>query len=57
MNEMNELTCSMTLSSRMQALVSDKSLVDSLEGTVIREYDSPAKQGSDENIRKPDEYL
>jgi hypothetical protein len=33
--KMNELTGSITLSSRIQARVSDKSLVDSLEGTVL----------------------
>jgi hypothetical protein len=39
---MNELTSSITLSSGIQARVSDKSLVDSLEGTVVWEYDSMA---------------
>ncbi len=33
---MNELTGSITLSSRIQARVSDKSLVDSLEGMVVQ---------------------
>jgi hypothetical protein len=32
---LNELTGSITLSSGVQACVSDKSLVDSLEGTVV----------------------
>ncbi len=36
---MNKLTISITLSLGIQACVSDKSLVDSLEGTVVREYD------------------
>jgi hypothetical protein len=35
---MNELTSSITLSSGIHARISDKSLVDSLEGTVIWEY-------------------
>jgi hypothetical protein len=39
---MNELIGSITLSSGIQARVSDKSLVDSLEGTVVWEYDSMA---------------
>jgi hypothetical protein len=39
---LNELTGSITLTSGVQAHVSDKSLVDSLEGTVVREYDSMA---------------
>jgi hypothetical protein len=39
---MNELTGSITLSSGIPASVSDKSLVDSLEGTVVWEYDSMA---------------
>jgi hypothetical protein len=37
---LNELTRSITLSSGVQARASDKSLVDSLEGTVVWEYDS-----------------
>jgi hypothetical protein len=37
---MNELTGSINLSSGIQAQESDKSLVDSLEGTVVWEYDS-----------------
>ncbi len=40
--KMNELTGSITLFSKAQARVSDKSLVDSLEGTVVWEYDSMA---------------
>jgi hypothetical protein len=39
---MNKLTGSIMLSSGVQARVSDKSLVDSLEGTVVWEYDSMA---------------
>jgi hypothetical protein len=39
---LNELSGSITLSSGVQASVSDKSLVDSLEGTVVWEYDSMA---------------
>jgi hypothetical protein len=39
---MNELTGSITLSSGIPASVSDKSLVDSLEGTMVWEYDSIA---------------
>jgi hypothetical protein len=39
---LNELTGSITLSSGVQARISDKSLVDSLEGTVVWEYDSMA---------------
>jgi hypothetical protein len=39
---LNELTRSITLSSGVQARASDKSLVDSLEGTVVLEYDSKA---------------
>lgn len=37
--KMNELTGSIMLSSGVQAPVSDKNLVDSLEGTVVWEYD------------------
>jgi hypothetical protein len=37
---MNELTGSITLSSGIQVCGSDKSLVDSLEGTVVWKYDS-----------------
>jgi hypothetical protein len=40
----NELTGSITLSSGIQGRVSDKSLVESLEGTVVWEYDSMACQ-------------
>jgi hypothetical protein len=40
--KMNDLTGSITLSSSVQARVSDKSLVDSLERTVMWEYDSMA---------------
>jgi hypothetical protein len=39
---MNELTDRITLPSGVQARVSDKSLVDSLEKIVVREYDSIA---------------
>jgi hypothetical protein len=39
---MNKLTGSITLSSGVQARVSDKSLMDSPEGTVVWEYDSMA---------------
>jgi hypothetical protein len=39
---MNELTGGITLSSWIQACVSDKNLVDSLEGTVVWEYNSMA---------------
>jgi hypothetical protein len=39
---MNKLTGSITLSSGIQAHMSDKSLVDSLEGSVVWEYDSKA---------------
>jgi hypothetical protein len=37
--KMNKLNISITLSFGIQACVSDKSLVDSLEGTVVWEYD------------------
>jgi hypothetical protein len=36
---MNELTGSLTLTSGIQARAADKSIADSLEGTVVREYD------------------
>ncbi len=36
---MNELTGSLTLTSGVQARVADKSISDSLEGTVVWEYD------------------
>jgi hypothetical protein len=39
---LNELTGSLTLTSGMQAAAGDKSLVDSLEGTVVWEYDAMA---------------
>jgi hypothetical protein len=39
---LNELTGSLTLSSGVQASAADKSIVDSLEGTVVWEYDSMA---------------
>jgi hypothetical protein len=39
---MNELTRSITLSSEIQGRIADKSLVDSLEGTVVWEYESMA---------------
>ncbi len=37
---LNELTGSLTLASGVQAMAGDKSIVDSLEGTVVWEYDS-----------------
>ncbi len=37
---LNELTGSLTLTSGVQARAADKSIVDSLEGTVVWEYDS-----------------
>ncbi len=40
--KMNESTGTITLSSGVQARVSDKSLVDSLEGTVVWAYDPMA---------------
>jgi hypothetical protein len=44
---LNELTGSLTLTSGVQARAGDKSLVDSLEGTVIWEYDAiPASRRS-----------
>jgi hypothetical protein len=39
---LNELTSSLTLTSGVQARAADKSIVDSLEGTVVWEYDSMA---------------
>jgi hypothetical protein len=39
---LNELTGSLTLTSGVQARAGDKSMVDSLEGTVVWEYDSMA---------------
>ncbi len=39
---LNELTGSLTLTSGMQAMAGDKSMVDSLEGTVVWVYDSMA---------------
>jgi hypothetical protein len=39
---LNELTGSLTLTSGMQAAAGEKSIVDSLEGTVVWEYDSMA---------------
>jgi hypothetical protein len=39
---LNELTGSLTLTSGVQAAAGDKSIVDSLEGTVVWEYDSMA---------------
>ncbi len=39
---LNELTGSLTLTSGVQAAAGDKSLVDSLEGTVVWEYDAMA---------------
>ncbi len=36
---MNELTGSLTLTSRVQARATDKSISDSLEGTIVWEYD------------------
>jgi hypothetical protein len=40
--KMNKLSNSNMLSSSVQAMVSDKSLVDRLKGTVVWEYDSMA---------------
>jgi hypothetical protein len=37
---LNELTGSLTLTSEVQARAADKSIVDSLEGTIVWEYDS-----------------
>jgi hypothetical protein len=37
---LNKLTGSLTLTSGVQAAAGDKSIVDSLEGTVVLEYDS-----------------
>ncbi len=39
---LNKLTRSLTLTSGVQACAGDKSIVDSLEGTVVWEYDSMA---------------
>ncbi len=39
---LNELTGSLTLTSGVQAAAGDKSIVDSLKGTVVWEYDSMA---------------
>jgi hypothetical protein len=39
---LNELTGSLTLTSGVQAMAGNKSMVDSLEGTVVWEYDSMA---------------
>jgi hypothetical protein len=39
---LNELTGSLTLTSSVQATAGEKSIVDSLEGTVVWEYDSMA---------------
>jgi hypothetical protein len=39
---LNELTVSLTLTSGVQAAAGDKSIVDSLERTVVWEYDSMA---------------
>jgi hypothetical protein len=39
---LNELTGSVTLASGVQVAAGDKSIVDSLEGTVVWEYDSMA---------------
>ncbi len=39
---LNELTGSLTLTSGVQATAGDRSIVDSLEGTVVWEYDSMA---------------
>jgi hypothetical protein len=39
---LNELTGSLTLTSGVQARVGDKRIVDSLEGTVMSEYNSMA---------------
>jgi hypothetical protein len=39
---LNELTGSLILTSGVQAAAGDKSIMDSLEGTVVWEYDSMA---------------
>jgi hypothetical protein len=39
---LKELTGSLTLTSGVQAMAGDKSIVHSLEGTVVWEYDSMA---------------
>ncbi len=58
---LNELTGSLTLTWGVQVQAGDKSIVDSLEGTVVWEYDSmafpannsSAVQGPDESVREP----
>jgi hypothetical protein len=57
---LNELTGSLVLTSGKQARVGDKSIMDSLEGTVVWEYDSilpadnhPGIQRFDEGVREP----
>ncbi len=62
---LNELTGSLTLTSGMQAAAADKSIVDSLEGTVVWEYDSMAcpqtivrlYRGDDEGLREPNQHV
>ncbi len=62
---LNELTGSLTLTSGVQAAARDKSIVDSLEGTVVWEYDPMAcpqtivrlyVQGHDEGICESDQH-
>ncbi len=55
---MNELTGSLTLTSGIQARAADKSIADSLEGTLVWEYDPmdhrQAVQRDDEGLCQPD---
>jgi hypothetical protein len=57
---LNELTGSLMLTSGVELTAGDKSIVDNLEGTVVREYDygmpadhRPTVQGNDEGLREP----
>jgi hypothetical protein len=55
---MNELTRTITLSSGVQARVSENILVDSLEGTIAWEYDpiaSPLMIMEPEGVHKPEQ--
>jgi hypothetical protein len=60
---MNELTGSLKLTSGVQARAADKSIVDSLEGTVVWEYDpmecpqTIVKLYNDEGLRQPVQHL
>jgi hypothetical protein len=62
---LNKLTGSLTLTFGVQATAGDKSMVDSLEGTVVWEYDSMAcpqtivqlYRGDDEGLREPDQRV